>query len=117
MEKDLQLAWNLCSHVKSNAITIVKNGQLLAAGAGQMSRIDALEVAFMKSVEHKHHLEGAVAASDAFFPFPDCVEKMAERGIKAVVVPKGAMRDNEVIEAALKAGISLYFVTDRHFRH
>ncbi len=114
---DLQLAWNLCSHVKSNSIVIVKDSTLLAVGAGQMSRIDSVEVALMKAKNHGHDLTGAVAASDAFFPFPDSVDTLAAAGIKAIVAPKGAKRDAEAIATADKCGISLLFVGDRHFRH
>jgi phosphoribosylaminoimidazolecarboxamide formyltransferase/IMP cyclohydrolase len=114
---DLQLAWALCAHVKSNAITIVKDGVLLSAGAGQMSRIDAVEVALLKAATHKHDLEGAVAASDAFFPFTDCIEILSEKGIRGIVVPGGARRDEEVTAKAEALGVSLYFTSDRHFRH
>lgn len=114
---DLELAWRLCSHVKSNAITIVKDDTLLAVGGGQMSRIDAAEVALLKARTHNHQLEGSVAASDAFFPFPDCIEVLAQAGVKAILAPGGAKRDDEVASEAEKAGISLLFSTDRHFRH
>lgn len=114
---DLQLAWTLCAHLKSNAICLVSSGMLLASGAGQMSRIDAVEVALMKARMHDHDLSSAVAASDAFFPFPDCVEVLAEAGVKAIVVPGGSKGDEAVIKKAQEVGISLLFVTDRHFRH
>ncbi len=114
---DLQIAWSLCSAVKSNAITLVKNSKLLAAGAGQMSRIDSLDVAFMKAKGHGHDTKGAVAASDAFFPFSDCVEKMKEEGVVAVIVPKGSIKDPDVVSKAKEIGLALYFAEDRHFRH
>ena len=114
---DLQLAWALCAHVRSNAITVVKDGTLLAVGAGQMSRIDSVEVALMKARQHEHDLQGAVAASDAFFPFPDSVVALAAAGVSAIVAPSGAKRDTEAVAAADQAGISLLFVSDRHFRH
>ncbi|MDC0357771.1 bifunctional phosphoribosylaminoimidazolecarboxamide formyltransferase/IMP cyclohydrolase [Oligoflexia bacterium] len=114
---DLQLAWTLCAHVKSNAIALVKEGMLLAVGAGQMSRIDSAELAISKADTHGHELAGAVAASDAFFPFPDCIELLAQRGVTTFIAPGGAKRDNEVIEMADKAGVSLLFAGDRHFRH
>lgn len=113
----LQLAWNLCAHVKSNAITIVRDKMLIAAGGGQMSRIDALEVALMKAETHDHDLAGAVAASDAFFPFYDCVEQLAEKGVTVVVAPSGSKADGDVTKRAEELGISLLFVKDRHFRH
>jgi phosphoribosylaminoimidazolecarboxamide formyltransferase/IMP cyclohydrolase len=114
---DLQLAWALVAHVKSNAITIVKDGMLLAAGAGQMSRIDSAEVALQKIEVHEHDCKGAVCASDAFFPFSDCIEKLAEAGVTAVVAPGGARRDDEVAAVADDKGVALLFAPDRHFRH
>lgn len=114
---DLQLAWALCAHVKSNAITIVKDGLLLASGAGQMSRIDSVEVALQKIAVHEHDCRGAVCASDAFFPFSDCVEKLAEAGIAAIVAPGGAQRDDEVADVAEAQGVALLFATERHFKH
>ncbi|MCB0335992.1 MAG: bifunctional phosphoribosylaminoimidazolecarboxamide formyltransferase/IMP cyclohydrolase, partial [Bdellovibrionales bacterium] len=114
---DLQLAWVLCAHLKSNAICLVSNGMLLASGAGQMSRIDAVEVALMKAETHGHSLEGAVAASDAFFPFPDCVEVLAAAGVQAIIVPGGSKGDDAVVSKAKELGISLLFAADRHFRH
>ena len=115
--QDLELAWTVCAHVKSNAITLVKDGILIGVGAGQMSRIDSAELAVSKAQYHGHELQGAVAASDAFFPFPDTVELLAKTGIKAVVAPKGAKRDSEVVEAANTLGITLLFADERHFKH
>ena len=114
---DLDLAWRLCSQVKSNAIVIVKDGTLVGVGAGQMSRVDSVEVALHKAKHHKHDLHGAVAASDAFFPFPDGIEMLLAEGITAVVAPRGAKRDAETVSAAEKHGAALYFAADRHFRH
>lgn len=114
---DLQLAWAICVHVKSNAIVMVKEEMLLGVGAGQMSRIDAVEVALMKAKFHGHDLHGAVAASDAFFPFADGVETLAGAGIGAVIAPRGAKRDADCVAAAERGGISLLFAADRHFRH
>ncbi|MCL4121430.1 UNVERIFIED_CONTAM: hypothetical protein GTU68_051086 [Idotea baltica] len=115
--RDLQFAWTICAHVKSNAITIVKDNMLVSSGSGQMSRIDSVEIAKLKANIHDHNLNGAVAASDAFFPFEDSVESLAEAGIKAIIVTGGAKRDPEVIELANKLGISLLFTKDRHFKH
>lgn len=115
--QDLQLAWNFCAHVKSNAITLAKDGRLISCGAGQMSRIDSLEVALLKCRTHNHDIRGAVAASDAFFPFYDCIEELAKNGVVAVIAPCGANRDEEVKAKAEELGISLLFVQDRHFRH
>ncbi|MGI6524914.1 MAG: bifunctional phosphoribosylaminoimidazolecarboxamide formyltransferase/IMP cyclohydrolase [Bdellovibrionota bacterium] len=114
---DLRFAWSLCAYIKSNAISIVKDLMLIGTGGGQMSRIDAAEVALWKARTHGHDLKGAVAASDAFFPFTDCVDVLAEAGICAIVVPAGAKRDAEVLEKAKERGISLIFAHERHFRH
>lgn len=114
---DLQLAWSVCSQVKSNAIVIAKDGMVVGVGAGQMSRIDSVELALHKARTHKHDLAGAVVASDAFFPFPDSVETLAEAGVAAIVAPSGAKRDEDSVNAANKAEIALLFVGDRHFKH
>jgi phosphoribosylaminoimidazolecarboxamide formyltransferase/IMP cyclohydrolase len=114
---DLELAWRLVGHVKSNAIVLVRDGLLIGVGAGQMSRIDSIELAIKKAKSHGHILDGAVAASDAFFPFPDSIEALAEEGITCVVSPAGARRDDEVKDVAAHRNISLLFAADRHFRH
>lgn len=114
---DLQLAWSVCSHVKSNAIVIAKDGMIVGVGAGQMSRIDSVELALHKARTHNHDLSGAVAASDAFFPFPDSVETLAEAGVSAIIAPSGAKRDEDSVKAADRSQIALLFVGDRHFRH
>lgn len=115
--RDLQFAWMLCAHVKSNAIVLVNDGMLIGTGAGQMSRIDSVEVALSKAAAHGHVVKGAVAASDAFFPFADNIERLSQQGVVAAIAPRGAKRDDEIIAAAQKAGISLLFCADRHFRH
>ncbi len=115
--QDLDFAWRICAHVKSNAIVIVKDGMLIGVGAGQMSRIDSVEVALFKAKTHGHDLHGAVAASDAFFPFPDSVETLANQGIRAVIAPEGAKRDQDAISAADSMNIALLFTPERHFRH
>jgi phosphoribosylaminoimidazolecarboxamide formyltransferase/IMP cyclohydrolase len=114
---DLDLAWRLVGHVKSNAIVLVRGGLLIGVGAGQMSRIDSIELAISKAKTHGHLLSGAVAASDAFFPFPDSIEALAAEGIRCVVSPAGAKRDDEVKAVANEREISLFFAADRHFRH
>jgi phosphoribosylaminoimidazolecarboxamide formyltransferase/IMP cyclohydrolase len=116
-KKDLDLAWRICPHVKSNTIVLVKDGLLIGVGAGQMSRVDSVELAINKAKLHGHDLNGSVAASDAFFPFPDGIETLALAGIKAVIAPNGAKRDGETVEVANKHKVALYFATDRHFRH
>lgn len=115
--KDLQFAWMLCSHVKSNAITLAKDGLLVGVGAGQMSRVDSVELAIAKAKRHEHDLRGAVAASDAFFPFTDSIETLAAQGVTAVIAPSGAKRDADVVVTANRVNISLVFAQDRHFRH
>ncbi len=114
---DLNLAWRLVGHVKSNAIVLVRGGLLIGVGAGQMSRIDSIELAISKAKAHGHLLRGAVAASDAFFPFPDSVEALAEVGVTCVVSPSGSRRDEEVKAVAASRNVSLFFASDRHFRH
>lgn len=114
---DLELAWRIVGHVKSNAIVLVRDGLLIGVGAGQMSRIDSVELAIRKAKLHGHLLNDAVAASDAFFPFPDSVETLAAEGITCIVAPAGARRDDEVKSIANAKNLSLFFASDRHFRH
>jgi phosphoribosylaminoimidazolecarboxamide formyltransferase/IMP cyclohydrolase len=114
---DLELAWRIVGHVKSNAIVLVRDGLLIGVGAGQMSRIDSVELAIRKAKLHGHLLNGAVAASDAFFPFPDSVETLSKEGITCVIAPAGARRDDEVKMVANERAVSLFFASDRHFRH
>lgn len=114
---DLDLAWRVCGHVKSNAIVLVRDGLLIGVGGGQMSRIDSIELALQKAKLHGHLLDGAVAASDAFFPFRDSIDALAAEGISCIVSPSGARRDDEVKAAAAERNVSLFFVDDRHFRH
>jgi len=114
---DLDLAWRIVGHVKSNAIVLVRDGLLVGVGAGQMSRVDSVELAIKKAKLHGHLLDGAVAASDAFFPFADSIETLSQAGVKAVASPAGSRRDNEVQAAADSCGVSLFFTSDRHFRH
>ena len=110
----LEFGWKVVKHVKSNAIVYAEPGRLIAAGAGQMSRVDAVKVGAMKAVLP---LKGSVMASDAFFPFPDGVEEAARHGITAVIQPGGSVRDSEVIEAANRLGLAMVFTGFRHFRH
>jgi phosphoribosylaminoimidazolecarboxamide formyltransferase / IMP cyclohydrolase len=114
----LKFAWSVCKHVKSNAIVYARfnqgHGQTVGIGAGQMSRVDAARFGAMKAVLP---LTGSVAASDAFFPFPDGLETVAEAGATAVIQPGGSVRDAEVIEAANRLGIAMVFTGIRHFRH
>ncbi len=111
---DLLFGWRVVKHVKSNAIAYVRNSQLLAAGAGQMSRVDSVKFGAAKSILP---LAGCALASDAFFPFPDGVEEAASHGVRSVIQPGGSVRDSEVIEAADKLGLAMVFTGVRHFRH
>ena len=112
--RSLLFAWRICKHVKSNAIVYAKDGQTLGVGAGQMSRVDAARFGAMKAVLP---LAGCVAASDAFFPFPDGLETVAAAGATAVIQPGGSVKDQDVIAAADKLGIAMVFTGIRHFRH
>jgi len=111
---DVRLGWKLIKFVKSNAIIIVKDGMLIGVGAGQMSRVDSVEIAIGKS---RFPAAGSVLISDAFFPFADSVEIAAKHNITVMVEPGGSVRDNEVIEKAEECNISLLFTGMRHFRH
>ncbi|HVJ08043.1 MAG TPA: bifunctional phosphoribosylaminoimidazolecarboxamide formyltransferase/IMP cyclohydrolase [Acidisarcina sp.] len=110
----LLFAWRICKHVKSNAIVYARDGQTLGVGAGQMSRVDAAKFGAMKAVLP---LKNCVAASDAFFPFADGLEAVAEAGATAVIQPGGSVRDNEVIAAANRLGVAMVFTGIRHFKH
>jgi phosphoribosylaminoimidazolecarboxamide formyltransferase/IMP cyclohydrolase len=115
--KELRFAWTVCKHTKSNAIVYTKNRKAVAVGAGQMSRVDSAKIAAMKAKELGHDLNGAVAASDAYFPFADGLEVIASYGITAVVQPGGSVRDNEVIDAANKYNMAMIFTGIRNFKH
>lgn len=115
--KDMVFASILVKHTKSNAIVLVKNDQLLASGTGQTSRVDALEQAIAKARRFNFDLEGAVMASDAFFPFPDCVEIAHKAGITAVVHPGGSIRDQDSIDYCNAHGLSMCITGTRHFKH
>ena len=110
----LLFAWRVCKHVKSNAVVYARNGQTIGIGAGQMSRVDAAKFGAMKAVLP---LKGCVAASDAFFPFPDGLEVVVAAGATAVIQPGGSVKDADVIAAADRLGIAMVFTGMRHFRH
>jgi phosphoribosylaminoimidazolecarboxamide formyltransferase / IMP cyclohydrolase len=112
---DLDLAWRICRHVMSNAIVLVRDGSLVGTGAGQMSRVDSAQLAVAKAGSDR--CRGAVAASDAFFPFPDALEACLAAGVTAVVQPGGSVRDAEVIAAADAAQAAMLVTGRRHFRH
>jgi phosphoribosylaminoimidazolecarboxamide formyltransferase / IMP cyclohydrolase len=113
-KRALLFAWKVAKHVKSNAILYARDGQTVGVGAGQMSRVDSCKIGAMKAVLP---LQGTVAASDAFFPFPDGVEEIAKVGATAIIQPGGSVRDQEVIEAADRLGLAMIFTGVRHFRH
>jgi phosphoribosylaminoimidazolecarboxamide formyltransferase/IMP cyclohydrolase len=114
---DLIFAWKVAKYVKSNAIVYAKNRQTIGVGAGQMSRVNSARIAAIKAEHAGLQVQGAVMASDAFFPFRDGIDNAAKVGITAVIQPGGSMRDNEVIAAADEAGIAMVFTGMRHFRH
>ena len=115
--KALSFAWKLVKHVHSNAIIYTTDNQLIGVGAGQMSRVDAAELAVKKAEQAKHSTKDTVCASDAFFPFKDGVEALARAGITAVVQPGGSIRDEEVIEAADANNLAMVLTEMRHFKH
>jgi phosphoribosylaminoimidazolecarboxamide formyltransferase/IMP cyclohydrolase len=114
---DLIFAWKVAKFVKSNAIVYAKNRQTVGVGAGQMSRVNSARIAAIKAEHAGLVVEGAVMASDAFFPFRDGIDNAAANGIKAIIQPGGSIRDEEVIAAADEAGIAMVFTGMRHFRH
>ncbi len=114
---DLLFAWRVAKFVKSNAIVFAGNGQTVGIGAGQMSRVDSTRIAARKAQDAGLSLQGAVASSDAFFPFRDGIDVIAEQGIRAIIQPGGSMRDEEVFAAADEHGIAMVLTGCRHFRH
>ena len=121
---DLDFAFTVCKHVKSNAIVFVKDGATVGIGAGQMSRVDSARIAAWKAEdarkaagEAEPRTKGAVVASDAFFPFADGLLVCAEAGATAAIQPGGSVRDEEVIAAADERGMAMLFTGLRHFRH
>ncbi|MCR5189982.1 MAG: bifunctional phosphoribosylaminoimidazolecarboxamide formyltransferase/IMP cyclohydrolase PurH, partial [Bacteroidales bacterium] len=115
--EDLFFANRLVKHTKSNAIVLVKDKRLLASGMGQTSRVDALEHAIAKAHRFNFDLHGAVLASDAYFPFRDCVDLAAKEGISAIMQPGGSIRDQESVDACNEHGIGMVFTGIRHFKH
>ncbi len=113
----LEFALKVCKHTKSNTIVLAKENQLLASGTGQTSRVDALRQAIDKAKNFGFDLQGAVMASDAFFPFPDCVEIAKEAGITAVVQPGGSIRDKDSIAYCDANGVAMVTTGVRHFKH
>lgn len=114
---DLLFASKICKHTKSNTIVLAKNGQLIASGTGQTSRVDALKQAIEKARSFNFDLSGAVMASDAFFPFPDCVEIAHQAGISAVIQPGGSIKDELSINFCNEHNVAMVFTGTRHFKH
>jgi phosphoribosylaminoimidazolecarboxamide formyltransferase/IMP cyclohydrolase len=115
MLADLVFAWRACRGVKSNAILLASGGAAVGIGMGQVNRVDSARLAVARAGAER--AKGSVAASDAFFPFPDGLQVLTDAGVAAVVQPGGSVRDAEVIEAARAAGIAMYFTGTRHFFH
>jgi phosphoribosylaminoimidazolecarboxamide formyltransferase/IMP cyclohydrolase len=112
---DLEFAWRSCRSVKSNAILLAKDGASVGVGMGQVSRVDSAKLAIMRAGPER--ASGSVAASDAFFPFPDGLEVLIDAGVKAVVQPGGSVRDDEIVAVARDAGVTMYLTGTRHFFH
>jgi phosphoribosylaminoimidazolecarboxamide formyltransferase/IMP cyclohydrolase len=115
--RDLLFANKVVKHTKSNTIVLAKGGQLLASGVGQTSRVDALRQAIDKARSFNFDLKGAVMASDAFFPFPDCVEIAGQAGITSVIQPGGSVKDKDSVDYCNAHGMSMVFTGIRHFKH
>jgi phosphoribosylaminoimidazolecarboxamide formyltransferase/IMP cyclohydrolase len=115
--EDLMFASKICKHTKSNTIVLAKNKQLCASGTGQTSRVDALNQAIHKALSFNFDLKGAVMASDAFFPFPDCVEIASQAGITAVIQPGGSIKDQLSIDYCNAHNVAMVFTGTRHFKH
>jgi phosphoribosylaminoimidazolecarboxamide formyltransferase/IMP cyclohydrolase len=115
--RDLMFVWRVAKFVKSNAIVYGRDGQTLGVGAGQMSRVDSARIAAIKAANAGLALAGSAVASDAFFPFRDGLDVVADNGATAIIQPGGSMRDAEVIGAADERGLAMVFTGVRHFRH
>ena len=113
-QRDLEFAWRVAKHVKSNAIVLAKEGRTVGVGAGQMSRVDSVKISIQKAHPTS---KGSVMASDAFFPFRDGIDEAAKAGVTAIIQPGGSLRDQEVIQAANEHGIAMIFTGLRHFKH
>jgi len=111
---DLRFAWTVVKHVRSNAIVVAHQGAAVGIGAGQMSRVEAVELAVHRA---GRRADGAVLASDGFFPYPDSVEVAARAGVRAIVQPGGSLKDSDAIAAADAAGVAMVFTGERHFKH
>ena len=115
---EIQFAFNICKHVKSNAIVLCNNFSTIGIGAGQPSRLDSCKIAVQKAKQFQYSkIKDAIAASDAFFPFADGINTLIKAGVKIIIQPGGSIRDQEVINAADKARIKMFFTGIRHFNH
>jgi phosphoribosylaminoimidazolecarboxamide formyltransferase/IMP cyclohydrolase len=114
---DLLLAWRICAHLKSNAIALATNGQSVGLGMGQVNRVDAVEQAIQRMRRFHPGLTSAVLASDAFFPFPDSIDKIADAGVKHIIQPGGSVKDAEVLAQAKARGVTVVLTGERHFLH
>jgi phosphoribosylaminoimidazolecarboxamide formyltransferase/IMP cyclohydrolase len=115
--RNLIFAFNICRYTKSNAIVLARNESTVGIGSGQPSRLDSCQIAINKMKKFMDSDEEVVAASDAFFPFVDGIEKLVQSGVTAVIQPSGSIRDKEIIKFANETGIILVFSKTRHFRH
>ena len=115
---DLKFAFNVCKFVKSNAIVLVNNKSTIGIGSGQPSRLDSCKIASNKALQFvPEKIEGSVASSDAFFPFPDGIEQLIETGVSAIIQPGGSINDKKIIETANRSGVAMVFAGTRHFKH
>ena len=115
--KSLIFSFNICRYVKSNAIVLVSNKKTVGIGSGQPSRLDSCQIAINKMKNIKKNDEEVVAASDAFFPFVDGIEKLVQAGVSAIIQPSGSINDKDIIKFANATGTALIFSKTRHFRH
>ena len=116
--KDLIFSVQICAHLKSNAIAIVKEGQTLGLGMGQVNRVDAVKLALQRiQTFHPEQKKGLILASDAFFPFSDSIELAVQGGISWIIQPGGSIRDEEIFKKAQECGINMVLTGERHFRH
>jgi len=115
--KNLIFAFNICRYVKSNAIVLASNETTIGIGSGQPSRLDSCQIAIDKMKKFTNTNDDIVAASDAFFPFVDGIEKLVQSGVTAVIQPSGSIKDKEIINFANETGTNLVFSKTRHFRH
>ncbi|MCY4321864.1 MAG: bifunctional phosphoribosylaminoimidazolecarboxamide formyltransferase/IMP cyclohydrolase [Bdellovibrionaceae bacterium] len=118
IKKDLLFSWKLCSHLKSNAIAVIKNRQSLGLGMGQVNRVDSVRLALMRKDKfHSHHKKDLILASDAFFPFPDSIELAYKGGVRWIIQPGGSIKDREILEKSSELNLTMILTNQRHFKH